>query len=132
MLLVRGAVLTPRLLACTLDLQIRVNSTIARILQHGKPARPHTFRRLQLTHAFETLGPRRAPVRRCGDVISVDSLTSGRELMVLVDVLLVACSNARERRSRVDAEERIRLELSSPRLPANSATLRLSESLGIR
>jgi hypothetical protein len=87
MLLVRGAVLTPRLLARTLDLQIRVNFTVALLLQNGSPL-PHTFRRLQLTHAFETLGPRLAPGRR-GDVISVDSLTSGRDVMMLVDVLLV-------------------------------------------
>jgi CxxC motif-containing protein len=87
MLLVRGAVLTPRLLARTLDLQIRVNSTRSTSRKTEEPV-PRTFRRLQLTHAFETLGPRLAPVRR-DDVISVDSLTSGRELMLLVDVLFV-------------------------------------------
>jgi hypothetical protein len=87
MLLVGGAVLTPRLLARTLDLQIRVNSTHRTSRKTENPL-PHTFRRLQLTHAFETLGPRLAVVRR-GDVISVDSLTSGREFMLLVDVLFV-------------------------------------------
>jgi hypothetical protein len=85
MLLVGGAVLTPRLLARTLDLQIRVNLHSSHVSQHGNPL-PRTFRRLQLTHAFETLGPRLAVVRR-GDVTSVDSLTSGREFMLLVDVL---------------------------------------------
>jgi hypothetical protein len=87
MLLVGGAVLTPRLLARTLDLQIRVNSTHRTSRKTENPL-PHTFRRLQLTHAFETLGPRLAVVRR-GDVISVDSLTSEREFMLLVDVLFV-------------------------------------------
>ena len=107
MLLVGGAVLTPRLLARTLDLTnpCQLHSQHVR-LATGNPL-PRTFRRLQLTHAFETLGPRLAVVRR-GDVISVDSLTSGRELMVLVDVLFVDCSSTRERRSRVGAEERIR------------------------
>lgn len=88
MLLVGGAVLTPRLLARTLDLTnpCQLHSQHVR-LATGNPL-PRTFRRLQLTHAFETLGPRLAVVRR-GDVISVDSLTSGRELMVLVDVFFV-------------------------------------------
>jgi hypothetical protein len=120
MLLVRGAVLTPRLLARTLDLQkkhpCQLHSlVVARLLQNNTENplhHVHTFRRLQLTHAFDTLGPRLAPVRRCGDVISVDSLTSGRELMVLVDVLFVDCSSTRERRSRVGAEERIRPDLA--------------------
>ena len=114
MLLVGGAVLTARLLARTLDLTnpCQLHSQHVR-LATGNPL-PHTFRRLQLTHAFETLGPRRAVVRR-GDVISVDSLTSGRELMVLVvDVLFVRCLSTRERRSRVGAEERIRSVWSVP------------------
>lgn len=104
-LLIRGAILASRLVARTLHLQ-HISVPTRHML--GTNTAVRTFRRLQLTHALETRGPRLIPGRG-GDVIAVDSL--------FVALMVYCCDvSVREKQSARKKGSRISLLSESNRL----------------